>query len=112
MADIFIVMTNLPDETVARSVATTLVTEKLAACVNILPGVQSVYCWQGRVEQANEVTLVVKTSREAYSALEQRLVAIHPYEVPEIVAMPAVAGLPAYLDWVRQEVQRDGNAEQ
>lgn len=92
-----------PDPASARRIATALVEERLAACVQILPGMQSVYRWQGRVDTADEVLLLAKTSRAAYPALQDRLRALHPYELPELVAVEAADGLPAYLQWVADQ---------
>ncbi len=80
--------------------ATGAVEARLAACVNVLPPMRSVYRWQGAVEQADEVLLLAKTPAERLPALIEQLRALHPYELPEIVAVEAGAGLPAYLDWV------------
>ena len=107
MSDALLVMTNVPDATNAEALARVLVEGRLAACVNILPGVQSVYQWQGAVEQANEVTLLIKTVQSRYAELEAAIKAAHPYQVPEIVALPIVAGLPAYLHWIAQETKKD-----
>ena len=71
---------------------------------------QSVYQWQGAIEQTNEVTLLIKTVRARYAELEAAIKAMHPYEVPEIIALPIVAGLPAYLDWIAHETKKDVNA--
>lgn len=94
------VLCNCPDAATAKSLAETLVRERLAACVNLVPEVTSVYRWQGQVESATEVMLVAKTTRSAFKALENRLATLHPYEVPEIVALDINAGLPAYLQWI------------
>jgi len=80
-----------------------LVQERVAACVNILAPCASVYRWQGSVQHAEEFPLLIKTTREAYAALEAAIRARHPYELPEIVAVPIEHGLPAYLDWVAAE---------
>lgn len=101
-----LVFTNCPDEDTANAIALAVVEEKLAACVNILPRVQSVYRWQGAVESATEIPLLIKSTVEAYPALEAAIRARHPYEVPEIVAVPVERGLPAYLDWVAAETRR------
>ena len=101
--EILIVFTNLPDRAVAERIAETLVTERTAACVNILAECTSVYRWQGKTEHAGEVPLLIKTTRAAYPQLESALRKLHPYEVPEIVALPVNAGLPEYLNWVAQE---------
>lgn len=94
-----------PDRATAERIATTLVEERLAACVNILPGMRSVYRWEGRVEAVDEVLLLVKTSAGAYPVLQARLTALHPYELPELLAVEPAAGLPAYLDWVAAETR-------
>ncbi|MEO3955347.1 divalent-cation tolerance protein CutA [Chromobacterium piscinae] len=98
------VVCNAPDEETAERIATTLVAEQLAACVNILGPCRSVYRWQGAVERAEEIPLLIKTRVDAYPQLEARLAALHPYEVPEIVALPVAQGLPSYLTWVSNSV--------
>ena len=108
--DILVVMINVPDQQVALNMAEQLVASKTAACVNCLPGVQSVYRWQDRVEQAFEVTLLVKTTRHRYSDLESLVKQLHPYDVPEIIAFSIAAGLPAYLQWVRDETTEGKSA--
>ena len=89
-----------PDPDTAQRLATALVQARLAACVSVLPAMRSVYRWQGVVEQAEEVLLLAKTTAGRLPALTERLRELHPYELPEIVAVEAAAGLPAYLDWV------------
>ncbi|APR04058.1 divalent-cation tolerance protein CutA [Thauera chlorobenzoica] len=96
-----IVLTTLPDPASAQALAAALVEGGLAACVNVLAPCTSVYRWQGRLETAAEVPLLIKTTRAAYAALEAEIRTRHPYELPEIVAVPVERGLPAYLDWVR-----------
>lgn len=103
MSDVLIVLTNLPDAESADSLARQLVEQRAAACVNRLAPCVSIYRWQGAVETATEVPLLIKTTRAAYPRLEQVIRAAHPYELPEIVAIPVEQGLPAYLDWVGQE---------
>ncbi|PKO89611.1 MAG: divalent-cation tolerance protein CutA [Betaproteobacteria bacterium HGW-Betaproteobacteria-12] len=98
-----LLITNCPDEGVANALALTLVEEKLAACVNILPRVQSLYRWQGAVESASEIPLLIKTTSARYAALESRISELHPYDVPEIIAVPISRGLPAYLNWLAEE---------
>lgn len=105
MTEVLLVFTNLPDRAVAERVADALVTEGVAACVNILAECASVYRWQDKLEHASEVPLLIKTTRSAYPRLEIALRRLHPYEVPEIVSLPVSAGLPEYLDWVVQETQ-------
>lgn len=102
--DCLLVVCNAPDEETAERIATTLVAEQLAACVNILGPCRSVYRWQGAVERAEEIPLLIKTRADAYPQLEARLAALHPYEVPEIVALPVAQGLPSYLTWVSNSV--------
>lgn len=98
-----LVITNLPDAATARSLADLLVAERLAACVNILAPCRSVYRWQGQIEAADEVPLLIKTTTECYPALEAAIRENHPYELPEIVAVRLDRGLPAYLAWVAAE---------
>lgn len=89
-----------PDAATAARIAEALVGERLAACVNVLPGVESVYRWEGRVVRAEEVLLVVKTVRAHLDALTARVVELHPYELPEVVALEIAGGLPGYLAWI------------
>lgn len=97
-----LVLCTCPDDGAAKSLAEALVRERLAACVNILPGVASVYLWQGALESSREVLLLAKTERHAYPRLESRLRELHPYELPEIVAVDIERGLPDYLNWISQ----------
>src|ERR1700677_3795649 len=98
------IFSTFPDAEVARNTARALVEEKLAACANILPQVESIYHWLGKIESNAEVLVLFKTTREKYPAFELRLKALHPYEVPEIVALEIAAGLPAYLDRITDSV--------
>ena len=98
-----LVLTNCPDEATANAIALALVEEKFAVCVNILPRVQSVYRWQGAVESASEIPLLIKSTVGRYAELEAAIRARHPYDVPEIIALPITQGLPAYLNWVATE---------
>lgn len=100
-------MCNCPDEACARELATGLIDARLAACVNLLPAVQSIYRWEGQIEAASETTLLIKTHRERWPELENWLASHHPYQVPEIIALPLAAGLSTYLDWVAQECRKD-----
>jgi len=100
-----LVLTNLPDEASAQALATRLVTERLAACVNVLAPCRSVYRWQGGVESAQEVPLLIKTTAARYADLEAAIRAGHPYELPEIIAVPIAHGLSDYLDWVVTETR-------
>lgn len=98
-----LVLTNLPDAESARALAAQLVENRLAACVNVLAPCRSVYRWQGKIETAAEVPILIKTTRAAYPRLEKIIREHHPYELPEIIALPVEAGLPGYLAWVAQE---------
>lgn len=100
---LYVVLCNFPDADTAASAARQLVTERLCACVNILPGVRSVYRWEGQIEDAAEVTCLLKTPAGRFEALRARLQALHPYQVPEIVALPAARVHLPYLQWVQQE---------
>lgn len=100
---VLLVISNFPDEAGARAAASALLQARAAACVNILAPCQSFYWWQGVVEEATEVPVVVKTTQDRYAEAERVLRLHHPYELPEIVAVPAERGLPAYLDWVRDQ---------
>jgi periplasmic divalent cation tolerance protein len=100
-----LVLTNLPDRAVAERLADMLVAKNLAACVNILAPCRSVYRWKGALQHDEEHPLLIKTTAERYSALEEALRAGHPYELPEIIAVPIERGLVAYLDWVAAETK-------
>jgi periplasmic divalent cation tolerance protein len=97
------VLTNLPDSESAFNLARELVSRRLAACVNVLPAATSFYRWEGREQQAAEVPMLVKTTQERYPELERAIIELHPYSVPEIIALPVVAGLESYLGWVEAE---------
>lgn len=99
------VLTNCPDAETAEHIANAVVAQRLAACVNILPPCRSLYHWEGKVEQAVEVPLLIKTTSACYDALEAAIRALHPYQIPEIVALPVAHGLPAYLQWVADETR-------
>jgi periplasmic divalent cation tolerance protein len=101
--EVIMVITNLPDRATAERIADSLVTDGVAACVNVLAECSSIYRWQGKIEHAVEIPLLIKTTRAAYPQLESTLRKLHPYEVPEIIALPVSAGLPDYLNWVAQE---------
>ena len=105
--EILLVLTNLPDQMAAEALATVLVEERLAACVNILQPCRSIYRWKGTVETASEVPLLIKTTESRYPALEAAIRARHPYETPEIIALPVALGLPDYLAWVAAETETE-----
>jgi periplasmic divalent cation tolerance protein len=100
-----LVFTNVPDRAVAEKLADMLVERRLAACVNILAPCRSVYRWKDAVQHDEEHPMLIKTTQERYAALEQALREGHPYELPEIIAVPIERGLPAYLDWVAAETK-------
>lgn len=100
-----LVLTNLPDRAAAERLADLVVAKNLAACVNILAPCRSVYRWKGEVQHDDEHPLLIKTTTERYGALEQTLRDGHPYELPEIIAVPIERGLPAYLEWVATETK-------
>lgn len=101
-----VVFSTAPDAETAARIARALVTERLVACVNVVAGVTSVYRWQGKLEEAAEVLLVMKTVADRIPALAARLKELHPYEVPELLALPVDAALPAYAQWVAAETAR------
>ena len=103
-----LVFTNLPDRAGAERLAQSLVQARLAACVNILAPCRSVYSWKGQIENAEEHPMLIKTTRDRYAALEAAIRAGHPYELPEIIAVPLAAGFTAYLDWVAAETRPAG----
>lgn len=102
-ADFLLVLTTLPDRASAERLAAALVEQKLAACASVQAECQSTYRWQGAVESASEVPLQLKTTAARYPALEAAIRAAHPYDVPEIIALPISHGLPAYLSWLATE---------
>jgi periplasmic divalent cation tolerance protein len=99
-----IVLCTCPDDAAARRIARVLVEEGLAACANALPGVVSTYRWQGDIHEDQEVLLLIKSNVTAYEALEARIRALHPYELPEVVAVPIVRGSTAYLSWLQSSL--------
>jgi periplasmic divalent cation tolerance protein len=107
---ILLVITHLPDQESAEELAAALVSEQLAACVNILAPCQSVYRWQGAIEQIGEIPLVIKTTAARYAAVEAAIRARHPYELPEIIAVPITHGLPDYLAWVARETMPENTS--
>lgn len=102
-ADIQIVFITAPDAAQGQAIAEALVRERLAACVNLISGVESVYRWEGQVQKDAEVLLVVKTRQDRCKALEERVLELHPYDVPEVLAIPVTSGSAPYLNWVAEE---------
>ena len=102
------VLTNLPDSESAFNLARELVRRRVCACANVLPAATSFYRWEGREEQASEHPVLLKSTLERYPALEAAIRELHPYDLPEIIAWPVVAGLAEYLRWVEDESRADG----
>ena len=107
---VLLVLTNLPDRAAAEKLADALLEKQLAACVNILAPCRSVYRWKGSVQHDEEHPMLIKTTAERYQALEQAIRAGHPYELPEIIAVPVERGLPEYLAWVAAETRAETKA--
>jgi periplasmic divalent cation tolerance protein len=100
--DVLVVLCTCPDEAAATRIANALLEERLAACVNRIPGIRSLYRWDGQLQDDAEVLLVIKTTATRYPQVEALITARHPYELPEVLALPVAAGAAKYLDWVRQ----------
>ena len=98
-----LVLTSLPDRETAVKLARSLVTGRLAACVNVGAPVESMYHWRGQIETATEVPLIIKTRRDLYEAVQAAILASHPYELPEVLAVPVSHGFNRYLDWIGAE---------
>jgi periplasmic divalent cation tolerance protein len=105
MSDVLLVITNCPDPTTAQRISQALVQNGLAACVNQLSPVTSIYRWRGAVETAHEIPVLIKCTRDRYPEVEEAIRQVHPYDVPEIIAVPVVAGFGPYLRWVDEETQ-------
>jgi periplasmic divalent cation tolerance protein len=97
---ILLALSTFPDAETARKISNRLVAEKLAACANILPSVESIYRWKEKIESGNETLVFFKLSEDGQSAFQEKLRSLHPYEVPEIIFVPVSDGLPEYLGWV------------
>jgi len=106
MTDKLIVFVTCGSREVAEEISKTVVTERLAACVNVLPGIRSCYEWDGKMEWAEELLLLMKTTKDRYEELESRVRELHSYEVPEILAVPVATGLEKYLSWVDTNCRR------
>jgi len=104
MTDAVIVLCTCGNEQDALRIANAIVEARLAACVNVLPGIHSIYRWKGEIEQANEILLLIKTTQQRFPALRDRIKELHSYETPEIIAAPIVDGLADYLGWISNEV--------
>ncbi|MBI5847080.1 MAG: divalent-cation tolerance protein CutA [Nitrospirae bacterium] len=106
MTDFVIVLITAPNEDDAAKMANDLVASRLAACVNIIRNIRSIYRWQGKIEDEAEVLMLVKTKQEFFRDLEKRVKEIHPYTVPEIIALPVIGGSDEYLQWLGQETTK------
>ncbi|CAN5727609.1 divalent-cation tolerance protein CutA [soil metagenome] len=102
--EIIVVFCTFPSLELARQIGTALVDAQLAACVNLCPSVESIYRWEGKAVSASEALAMIKTTTDLYPLLEARLKTLHPYEVPEIIALPSAQVLPAYAKWVQESV--------
>jgi periplasmic divalent cation tolerance protein len=105
MTEYIIVFITAPNEKEAVFISRTIVGERLAACVNIIPSVRSIYSWQGRIEDGQEILLIVKTKKSLFERLQARVKELHSYEVPEIIGLPVVEGSKEYLEWLGQETE-------
>jgi periplasmic divalent cation tolerance protein len=101
-AKILLALSTFPDAETARRIAHQLVTEKFAACANLLPGVESVYRWKEKIENTNETLVIFKLSEDRQAAFQKKLRSVHPYEVPEIIFVQVAGGLPDYLRWIAE----------
>ncbi|HEY2045882.1 MAG TPA: divalent-cation tolerance protein CutA [Candidatus Udaeobacter sp.] len=99
---VLLALSTFPDQETAREISNELVTKKLAACANILPGVESIYRWKEQIESGNETLVLFKLSEDRQSEFQEKLRSLHPYEVPEIIFVPISSGLPEYLRWVTE----------
>jgi periplasmic divalent cation tolerance protein len=101
-AKILLALSTFPDAETARRITNQLVTEKFAACANLLPGVESVYRWKEKIENANETLVIFKLSEDRQAAFQKKLRSVHPYEVPEIIFVQVAGGVPDYLRWIAE----------
>ena len=100
MTDAMVILCTFPDAEKARQIGTHLVERQYAACINILPGVESIYQWQGKLCREGEVLALIKTTRQVFPVMSRELVALHPYDEPEVLALPVADGSAGYLDWL------------
>jgi periplasmic divalent cation tolerance protein len=107
MAEFLLVLTTVPDEAAGQTIAERLVADRLAACVTVSAAARSRYRWEGKIVQDEERVVFIKTRRALYDRLEAALKAVHPYKVPEIIALPVERGSKAYLDWLAAETAED-----
>jgi periplasmic divalent cation tolerance protein len=98
--NIILAISTFPDVQIARRISNQLISESFAACANILPAIESIYRWKNKIESGNEILVLFKLSEDRKSAFQDKLRSVHPYDVPEIIFVPVVSGLPEYLRWV------------
>ena len=103
-ADFLVALVKVPDLRTGRKLAQALLQDRLAACVNIVPGIESHYRWKGKLERGREWLLLIKTNRRRLPALEKRVLALHPYDTPEIITLPIKSSTPRYLAWLRENI--------
>ena len=103
-----VVLVTAPSEAAALDIGRKVVDERLAACVSVVPGITSIYHWQGQREETAEALLLIKTRPEGYAALQRRVLELHPYSVPEVLGLPVAEGAPAYVQWVRESIPIEG----
>ena len=106
MTRFVLVLVTCPDRTVARRLGRELVKRRLAACVTIVPGVESIFWWEGRIDRGREALLLIKTTAERFEPLRRAAIRLHPYDVPEVIALPLTAGHRPYLEWVASSTRR------
>jgi periplasmic divalent cation tolerance protein len=99
---ILLALSTFPDAEIAHRISNQLVSERFAACANILPSVESIYRWKGKIESGNETLVFFKVSEDRQSAFQDKLRLLHPYDVPEIIFLPVASGLPGYIQWVNE----------
>jgi periplasmic divalent cation tolerance protein len=104
-----LVLCTCPDKEIATTIAENIVAQHLAACINIIPGIKSIYHWQGNVESAEESLMLIKTHQQKLSSLQNTITTMHPYEVPEIISLDISNGLPKYLQWISSSMRLNGN---
>ncbi|MFC4655491.1 MULTISPECIES: divalent-cation tolerance protein CutA [Rheinheimera] len=102
-----LILCNCPTAALAEQISHQLLQRRLIACANLLPSVRSIYSWQGKIEQAEEVPLLLKIRQQDYTEVEQAILALHPYQVPEIIALPVESALTSYQNWLYEVTQRD-----
>jgi len=102
MTEAIVILSTVPDAEKAAEIARALVEDHLAACVNIVPGLRSIYRWEGKLADDAEVLCIIKTARDRFDQVAARIKSLHPYSVPEVIALPIIKGFEPYLDWVRK----------